>query len=248
MVAVAQTAASIDTVLAGAQRSAENRARDVYRHPKETLAFFGLKPTMTVVEVSPGSGWYTEILAPYLRDSGQLILGVSGPNSAGRGALGEILTKLGAEPKIYDKVRVVDYSVGDNVLGVAPGTADMVVVFRHLHGLANRGQAEKAMKLYFAALKHGGIMGVEQHRLPEGRPDPGKLTGYLKESQVIAMAKAAGFTFAGRTDINANPKDTADYPDGVWTLPPTYTKGDVDRAKYAAIGESDRMTLKFIKP
>lgn len=246
--ASAQADAGLNAALNGAQRSAENKARDQYRHPAETLVFFGIKPTMTVVEIAPGEGWYTEILAPYLRDQGKLVVAPGTLNGPGRSGLGATLTKLGSDAKVYDKVEVVDYAPTLGVVGVKPGSADMVVLFRHMHGRIYSNNGPQSMKLYFDALKPGGILGIEQHRLPENRARPEKITGYIKESELIKLAEDAGFKFAGKSEINANPKDTADWPSGVWTLPPTLQLGDKDKAKYLAIGESDRMTLKFVKP
>ncbi len=246
--AQAQADAAMRAALGGEHRSAEHKARDQYRHPAETLNFFGIKPTMTVVEISPGEGWYTEVLAPYLRDSGKLIAAAGTVNGLGRGGKGAILTTLGSNPKVYDKVEVVDYVPTQGLLDVKPGTADMILLFRHMHGRIYSNNGPQAMKLYFDALKPGGILGIEQHRLPEDRARPEKLTGYIKESELIKLAEASGFKFAGKSEINANPKDSADWPAGVWTLPPTLQLGDTDKAKYLAIGESDRMTLKFVKP
>lgn len=243
------TNAALDAALAGAHRAPENRGRDAHRHPKETLAFFGLRPDMTVVEISPGGGWYTEILAPVLKDQGKLIAAHNDPNAGayGRKALGGYLLKLGANPEVYEKVEVVPFNPGKNVLGVAPGTADMVLTFRNVHNWVGAGSAEAAFKLFFAALKPGGVLGVTDHRWPEDR-EVNPRSGYVRESDVIRMAESAGFKLVGKSEINANPRDTKDYPKGVWTLPPSFAEGAKDRGRYAAIGESDRMTLKFVKP
>ncbi len=244
--------ASVDdlgAVVAGPQRSDANRARDQYRHPVETLTFFGLKPTMTVVEISPSAGWYTEILAPYLRDRGHYIAAGSYPGSEGEArAVAGFKAKLDADPAAYKNVTVTGF--GKDRYAIAPaGTADMVVTFRNIHNFYIDGYAPAAFKAFYTALKPGGVLGIEEHRLPEAMPDAMQSSsGYMKVSTVKALAAAAGFRFAGASDINANPKDTHDYPKGVWTLPPSYEEGQKDRAKYAAIGESDRMTLKFVKP
>jgi len=240
---------SLAEVVAGPQRSVANKARDAYRHPVETLAFFGLQPTMTVVEISPQGGWYTEILAPYLRDHGKLEAAADNPALGPRAAAAraKFEAKLAANPASFGKVEVTAF--GKDAFAIAPdGSADMVLTFRNVHNWYIGGFAPDAFKAFYAALKPGGVLGVEEHRLPENRPDKMQdSSGYMKTSTVIKLAEAAGFKLAGRSEINANPKDKADYPDGVWTLPPTYARGAADRAKYAAIGESDRMTLRFVK-
>ena len=241
--------ASLAAVVAGPQRSAANKARDAYRHPVETLTFFGLQPTMTVVEISPQGGWYTEILAPYLRERGKLYAAADnaalGPRAAAARAKFE--ARLAADPASFNKVEVSAF--GKDAYAIAPdGGADMVLTFRNVHNWYIGGFAPDAFKAFYAALKPGGVLGIEEHRLPEDRPDKMQdSSGYMKTSTVIKLAEAAGFKLVAKSEINANPKDKADYPDGVWTLPPVYTRGAVDRARYAAIGESDRMTLKFVK-
>lgn len=250
------TAALLESALAGAQRSDAEKARDVYRHPRDALAFFGLTSTMTVVEISPGAGWWTDVLAPVLRDKGKLIiaqnLDVNGPARAG---IGSTLTRLAGNADAFGKVQIVNYQPSKSILAVDPGSADMVLVFRHMHGLIGNNIAPQAMKLYFDALKPGGILAIEQHRWPDDKPYPAKqeswgspTNGYIKPIDVIALATAAGFRLAASSEINANPKDTKDYAKGVWALPPALANGDTDKDKYLAIGESDRMTLKFVKP
>jgi len=241
--------AAIGPLLDGPQRSAANRARDAYRHPVETLNFFGLKPTMTVVEITPSGGWYTEILAPFLRDHGHYYAAGSWPGTEGGAkAVAKFEAKLHADPGSYQNVTVTSFGK-DHYFIAPPGSADMVVTFRNIHNFYIGGYAPDAFAAFFAALKHGGILGIEEHRLPEDKPDVmQKTSGYMKVSTVKALAEAAGFKFVAASPVNANPKDTHDYPKGVWTLPPTYEEGDTDRAKYTAIGESDRMTLKFVKP
>lgn len=253
VVAVPVLAASADWtgILAGPQRSAVNKARDVYRHPAETLTFFGLKPTMTVVEVSPGGGWYTEILAPYLRDHGKLYVAAADPDSGedAAKAAAKFKARLTAYPAAFDKVVVTPASEKDFGRIAPAGSADLVVTFRNIHNWTMGGYARQAFAGFFTALKHGGVLGIEEHRLPEAMPAAmEKTSGYMKVSTVKALAAAAGFKFVDGSDVNANPKDTHDYPKGVWTLPPTFEEGGKDRTKYAAIGESDRMTLRFVKP
>ncbi len=242
---------SLQSVVAGSQRSDANKARDAHRHPVQTLKFFGIRPNQTVVEIWPGGGWFTEILAPYLEDSGKLI--VAAP--VGRGADG-IAKFLDANAAVYGKVERANYPVLLGGKGVAPGSADLVVTFRNVHNWrmgnfhpANEDYSVAAFKELYAMLKPGGVLGIEDHRLSEGQDaERERKSGYMKVSTVRRLAEQAGFKFAGSSEINANPKDTKDYPKGVWTLPPRLTEGETDRAKYLAIGESDRMTLKFVKP
>jgi predicted methyltransferase len=250
--AAAQKAAAIDwdAALNGAHRSDANKARDQYRHPRETLTFCGLQPNMTVVEISPGGGWYTEILGPILRDKGTLYAAHANPAASERAAkaVADFKAKMAANPATA-KVQVTSFGK-DHYDKLAPaGSADMVVTFRNVHNWHMNGFAAEAFKSFYDALKPGGTLCVVEHRLPEDRPDEAmKTSGYMKTSTVRQLAEGAGFQFAGASEVNANPKDTADYPKGVWTLPPNFAEGDKDRAKYAAIGESDRMTLKFTKP
>lgn len=233
--------ASIRAAVDAPGRKAENRLRDPYRHPVETLSFFGVTPEQTVVELLPSGGWYFEILAPLLRDRGAYI-GAQPPGNAATALQGRIT----ASPDLYGKARIVPWPVGD---AVAPGSVDTVLTFRNIHNLVMGEREEAAFAAFFAMLKPGGTLGIVDHRLPEDRPDAlQKTSGYLKPSFVRALAEKAGFVFVGSSEVNSNPKDSADWPAGVWTLPPTLRNGDVDRAKYLAIGESDRMTLKFRKP
>ena len=248
----APTAAAIDAALAGAHRSDANKARDAYRHPKETLTFFGLRREMTVVELWPGTGgWYTEVLGPVLKDEGTLYAAhvdpVDAPQNA-RDGLATYKAKLAAKPEVYGDVHVtVLWGKGADV--APPGSADMVVTFRNIHNWMGRGWAPEAFAAAYKALKPGGVFGVEEHRGNPAVPqDPKAANGYVNEDYAIKLIEAAGFKLVDRSEINANPKDTKDYEKGVWTLPPNYRLGDVDRAKYAAIGESDRFTLKFVKP
>ena len=243
--------AALSQAVAGAHRMATNVVRDKYRHPKETLSFFGVKPTDRVVEIWPGGGWYTEILAPYLADKGQLT--VATPTGKGTDRMAQ---KLASDAAIYGKVQRANFPAALGGTPVAPGTADVVLTFRNVHNWTtgegapgDKPYGEEAFREIFAMLKPGGVLGVEDHRLPENASSERERdSGYLKVSTVRALAEKAGFKFAGASQVNSNPRDTHDYPQGVWTLPPTYAEGDKDRARYAAIGESDRMTLRFIKP
>ena len=246
-------AAFLDQALAGSHRAAANVARDPFRHPRETLLFFGLRPDMTVVEIWPGGGWYTEVLAPALRGKGTLYAAhfhVDGKSPKYMGPSREgFLKKLAANPPVYDQVRVTELSAPQHVAIAPAGSADMVLTFRNVHNWSAAKTDEATFRAFYAALKPGGILGVVEHRANEGASFEQMIkSGYMTESYVIALAAKAGFKLAGRSEINANPKDTKDHPRGVWTLPPTYRLGDQDRDKYAAIGESDRMTLRFVKP
>lgn len=251
-IAVADTIdPGLAAAIAGAGRSAASKARDAYRHPVETLAFFGLKPDQTVVEILPGEGWYTEILAPYLREKGKLVavsFGADNTNAHLRQLHAEYVKKLAAEPRIYDRVEVRTMAADHIDLG-APGSADVVLNFRNTHNWIRRGQFEAAYEAIYAVLKPGGVLGIEQHRAAAGAdPKVSVENGYVPEDWLIAELGKLGFRFVGKSEVNANPKDTHDHPKGVWTLPPSFALGEVDHDKYAAIGESDRMTLKFVKP
>ncbi|KQY86866.1 class I SAM-dependent methyltransferase [Pelomonas sp. Root1444] len=237
----AQAADPLKAAVAADHRSVGNVARDVYRHPYETLSFFGIKPTDTVVELAPGGGWYTEILAPYLREQGQLYAA-----DGGSARFKAKMESLG----VYGKVRITAFDPAKGLLDIAPpGSADAVLTFRNVHNWMGQDKAQDVFNAAFKALKPGGVLGVEEHRLPAARTqDPKAPSGYVQEAAVIRFAEAAGFKLAGKSEVNANPKDTADHENGVWALPPTYTNKDKERAKYQAIGESDRMTLKFVKP
>jgi predicted methyltransferase len=237
---------ALRAAVAAPTRTPANVARDQYRHPAETLAFFGVKPTDTVVEIWPSGGWYTEILAPYTLGRGALY--AAAPSEKG---LGGIRKLQAAHPAVYGKLKTAIFPAVAGQPGVPAGSADVVLTFRNVHNwrFGETDQTQAAFDQMFAMLKPGGTLGVEEHRLPEEMDAAleGK-SGYMRRSSVIAFATKAGFTFAGESQVNANPKDTHDYPAGVWTLPPNYAEKDKDRAKYAAIGESDRMTLKFVKP
>jgi predicted methyltransferase len=250
----ALTRAAVDPAIAKAiadpRRKPANVARDKYRHPGQTLTFLGLKPEMTVVELDPGGGWYSEILAPFLADQGHYIAALE----PGEGAQA-FHTLVEADPDRFGKAVLTSFVPGQPSDIAPAGTADMVLAFRLIHNLLGSpeqpgdGNAPQAFADWYRALKPGGILGIEQHRLPEAMDSAlEKTSGYVKRSTVIRLALAAGFQLAGASEVNRNAKDTHDWPKGVWTLPPTYRLGDTDKAKYAAIGESDRMTLKFVKP
>jgi predicted methyltransferase len=241
----APKAAALQAALVGSHRSEANRARDAYRHPAQTLAFFGVRPEHKVVELWPGGGWYTEILAPFLAAKGELT--VAPPIDRATG----IQKLIGGNPGVFSKVKLAHFPQAEGGATVAPGSADVVLTFRNVHNWRFGGtdKAQDAFNQIYTMLKPGGVLGVVDHRLPESMDSAlEEKSGYMKKSSVVAFATKAGFKLVGESSINANPKDTHDWEKGVWTLPPVYAQGDVDRAKYAAIGESDRMTLKFVKP
>jgi len=256
MADVAQSAAEspIDRILAGDWRSDGNKARDQYRHPRETLAFFGVTPNQTVIEIWPGGGWYAEVLAPLVRDGGSYIGAIPAPAKTGdSGARTErdnqkLRDLFAARSDVFGKAKLIEVDKDAPVLGAA-NSADVVLTFRNAHNWVMAGNEQVMFKAFFDVLKPGGTLGLVDHRAkPDQPPAEMKSSGYLPEAYVIKLATAAGFELAEKSEINANPRDTKDYPDGVWTLPPTLAKGDQDRAKYLAIGESDRMTLRFTKP
>lgn len=244
---------AIAKALAGSHRSAANRARDVFRHPKETLLFFGLEPHMHVVEVAPGSGWYTEVLAPVLRDKGKLYAAHFHIDQSSGGYQRKThtayLAKLAQNPKVYDKVVVTSLEAPAHTDIARKGSVDMVLTFRNVHNWAEAGNDEETFKAFYDALKPGGTLGVVEHRAKPGTTEADmKRTGYMTEAYVIQLAHRVGFRFVEKSEVNANPKDTTDWARGVWTLPPTLLGGAENREKYIAIGESDRMTIKFVKP
>jgi predicted methyltransferase len=244
----------LDRILASDHRDPKNAARDKYRHPKETLMFFGIRPSMTVVEIWPSAGWWTEILGPLLRDEGKYYAAWYATQSEKTSDYLKQREKgfeqmLGSRPDLYGKVVKTALLAPQHVDLAPKGSADMVLTFRNVHNWAKAGNAEAMFKAFYDVLKPGGVLGVTDHRAEPGTPFEDQVrTGYLTEEYVIATATKAGFRLVARSQINANPKDTKDYPDGVWTLPPTLRLGEKDREKYLAIGESDRMTLKFVKP
>jgi predicted methyltransferase len=238
------SSSQLDAAIAGKWRDPKNTSRDQYRHPKEMLTFFGIRPDMTVIEIWPSGGWFTEILAPYLNANGQYI-GALPPGSKSKTALEN---KFRFGPQQYGKAKLIEFDNKAPNLG-ADGSADMVLTFRNVHNWAADGSAETMFKAFFKVLKPGGVLGVEDHRADKGKTlDQVVNTGYLPTDYVIKLATDAGFKLDGQSEVNANPKDNHDHPKGVWTLPPTFELGDKDKAKYQAIGESDRMTLRFVKP
>lgn len=252
---------SLEWAIAGSWRSPQDKARDAARHPMETLRFFGLQPRMTVVEFWPGSGWYTEILAPYLAHGAGTFIGAlfpEGPTAdPAQAALNAAFrTRFSSDRRLFGEPQFSIFGAGSGPVA-PPGTADMALFLRTLHGWMAAGIAEKAFADAYAALKPGGVLGVEQHRLgPEEDQDPVAANGYVQEAFVRQLAAEAGFVFVAASEVNANEKDTKDHPFGVDTLPPmrlTAPRGqpadpEFDRSKYDEIGESDRMTLKFRKP
>ena len=244
--------AKLQALVTGPQRSPDAAARDKFRHPYEVLHFFGLTDNQTVVEIWPGGGFWTEILAPYLHDHGRYYAAVSVSEGSAAAEIAKMnadfAAKLAANPALYGKVITTQFD-GDRFDIAPPGSADLVVTFRNLHNWMASHDADAAFRAFYRALKPGGVLGIEEHRGRTDQPqDPDAKTGYVREDYAIALAEAAGFKLAGSSEVNANPKDTKDYPAGVWTLPPTFRLGNVDRAKYEAIGESDRFVLKFVKP
>ncbi len=245
--------AELDRAIAGSWRNPLNTARDKYRHPKQTLQFFGLRPDQTVIEITPGSGWYTEILAPYLFAKGHYYGILEDPASVkadDRSGVQErnnqFEAKIALRQDLYIHTQIHEIDPAAPVLGAA-GSADLVLTFRNVHNWVQQGHQAAMFKAIYNVLKPGGVLGVTDHRANPGPATDGS-KGYLTEQQVIDYATAAGLVLDGRSEINANPRDTKDYPQGVRTLPPTLTLGEKDKGKYIAIGESDRMTLRFRKP
>lgn len=241
-------------VLAGSWRSDANKARDQYRHPQETLEFFGITPHSKVLEIWPGGGWYAEILVPYATVHGSYTAAVNDPLKMSSERSKEyyaqqnqaLRQKFTDNPAVYGKARIVEFDPAQPVLGM-DGSLDAVLTFRNVHNWRGNGQAEGMFKAFYNVLRQGGTLGVVEHRANADVPADDK-SGYVSQAQVIALAEQAGFKLVAQSEINANPKDTKDYPGGVWTLPPVLREGDSNREKYLAIGESDRMTLKFVKP
>lgn len=244
---------ALDAAINGPQRTEAFRARDVYRHPRETLEFFGVKPNATIIEIAPGGGWYTEILAPYLHERGKLYEALyqsRDPALAAEFARDEqrFTEKLANNPATFDHVVVGTLHAG-RFASIPPNCADEVLTFRNIHNWIKDGQFDANLRAFYLALKPGGVLGIEEHRAsPNITIEQVIKTGYVPESYVIAHALAAGFKFDAESDINGNPRDTKDYPHGVWSLPPSLEGGQQDRARMLAIGESDRMTLRFVKP
>ncbi|MBH1665073.1 class I SAM-dependent methyltransferase [Stenotrophomonas maltophilia] len=249
-----QVSPAIDAAVKASTRDPANVKRDGYRHPAQSLAFFSVAPEKTVIEITPGNGWYSEILAPLLHDKGRYVAAVVDPMAVaeGRGRDYQQRSRDGLEKKFagapaqFGKAVVVAYDPAKPVFGPA-NSADVVLTFRNVHNWRKAGQAQGMFQGFFNVLKPGGVLGVVEHRAKADVADDDD-TGYVGQQQVIALAEAAGFRLDARSEINANPRDTKDHPNGVWTLPPTNQHDKGDAAKYQAIGESDRMTLRFIKP
>ncbi len=241
--------ATFEPLLAGAQRSPGNVARDPYRHPAQTLAFFGIRADSTVVEILPGSGgYYMEILAPWLKEKG-LYIAANRDDSQPQYLPDhqKLLQRLKDEPALYGKVMVTQFRADHHPIA-APGSADAVISFRNLHNWMDQNELEASLKAFYLALKPGGVLGIVDHR---GRTDQTQAeqaaSGYVRQDVAVALIERVGFQLDASSEVNANPKDTKDYAQGVWTLPPSYRLKDIDREKYRDIGESDRFTLRFIK-
>lgn len=245
-------ASAVELPLTGEHRAEANSARDAARHPQQTLQFFQVAAADTVIEIAPGGGWYTEILAPYLRDSGNLYAAhfpVETDVPYYQRSRQAFLEKLAAAPAVYDKVKVTEFIAGKPAAAGPVGGADKVLTFRNVHNWLKAGYAEAAFKDFYAMLAKGGVLGVVEHRAKPGTSlEAMKVSGYMTEAEVIRLAQAAGFVLEEKSEINANKRDTKDHPRGVWTLPPSLALQGEDREKYEAIGESDRMTLRFRKP
>jgi predicted methyltransferase len=253
--------AALQAALAGEWRSEANRARDAARHPAETMAFFGLKPGMTILEIAPGAGWWTEILAPYAKATGGRYIAtgadLANPNlsEAAKTSRANFAARWAAQPEIFGTVELVNFGPQSGPLG-PPASVDFVLTARNVHNFVPNGMTDKVFADVFAVLKPGGVFAVKDHRANPGAQDPQAASGYVTEAYVIAAAEKAGFRLAARSEINANPRDTKDHPFGVWTLPPVRRSAPqgqpanpaFDHTKYDAIGESDRMTLRFVKP
>jgi len=236
----AATETKLKSLLAGPQRSAENKARDAFRRPLETLKFMGLKQDMTVMEIWPGGGWWSEFLAPLLADKGKYIAAQSNAK-----AVASLQARAAKDGVNFGKMQVITFPEG----GAPAGSVDMILTFRNMHNWMARGQEKQMFDAMYAALKPGGYLGIKEHRAATNTPqDPKAGSGYVREDFAIKTIESAGFKLVSKSEVNANPKDTKDYPSGVWTLPPNYADGDKDRAKYTAIGESDRFTMLFQKP
>ena len=252
--AAGSAADPLAAAIASPTRTPRFVARDVYRHPLETLRFFRLRADQTVVEIWPGSGWYMEILAPFLRDRGKYYAAIAAPDVAGASQEDKddamrLRKRIADDPARFGKVSVTAYRPPQLTEICPPGTADLVLTFRNVHNWMEGGDPQAQFDAFFKALKPGGVLGVVEHRAKPGTSlEDMRKSGYVDEAYVKKLAATAGFKFDAESSINNNPKDTKDYPEGVWTLPPTLELRDKDRAKYLAIGESDRMTLRFVKP
>ena len=242
----AQLPKTVEEAVTSPYRTAENLARDQYRHPVDTLNFFGLHPGMTVVEISPGSGWYLEILAPLMTAGGGRYIAAL-PKSEGSDYMAKLNAQVEAWLAAHPNVKAEVTSMTGDI--APPESADLVLTFRNIHNWMKAGTVQATFDSFFKALKPGGVLGIVEHRANEkSKFDTTAASGYVREADVIKFAKQSGFELVSKSEINANPKDTKDYPEGVWTLPPVLRRKEMDRDKYLAIGESDRMTLKFVKP
>lgn len=245
------TANALEVILAGAQRTAADRARDRFRHPEETLLFFGIRPRSRVLQVWPESGWYTKIVAPLVHARGQYYAGVLAPDPGSRfltARLAAYRRLLASRPDLYGRVKLVTFPL-NGADAVPPGSVDVVLSFGDLHEWMALGDAPQALATVYRALAPGGVFGVVDNRGDPNVPqDLRAKSGYVMQDHAIRLISAAGFRLVATSEVNANPKDTKRYPAGVWTLPPDYRLGNIDRARYEAIGESDRFTLKFVKP
>ncbi|WP_425545669.1 class I SAM-dependent methyltransferase [Kangiella japonica] len=243
-----------NSILNSEHRSDKNKQRDQYRHPQETLSFFGIEPGMTVVEIAPGGGWYTEILSPLLGKEGKLYAAHYDPSSTVeyyRNSREKFSNKIASDADLYANVEITIFQPPELFDMAAENSADAVVTFRNVHNWLRGGREATvdSFKAMYDVLKPGGVLGVVEHRLPKDmKQDEKASSGYMHQDFVISVAQEAGFKLVATSEINANPKDTADHPKGVWSLPPGLRLGDEDREKYMSIGESDRMTLKFVKP
>jgi len=249
----AAESSQLPDIIKGEHRSEANKQRDIYRHPLQTLEFFHIKPEMTVVEIWPGEGWYTEILAPYLKNGGGQFIAAGFPQHEGpqwrQDMQAEYHNWLVASPKMYDKVKVVELGPPSNWTIGPDNSVDAVLTFRNVHNWLKGDYETEMFNAFFQVLKPGGILGLTDHRAVKNTDlATMKKSGYLDQNLVITMAQKAGFVLEETSEINANPRDTKDYPDGVWTLPPTLRLGKQNQQDYQTIGESDRMTLRFRKP
>jgi predicted methyltransferase len=241
--------AALVSAVGSPARSPTAVARDAARHPVEELTFFGLAPTMTVVELWPGGGYWTDILGPYLAPKGHYYIALPAPGNAEEDAgVKRFRARIAAEKDRLGTLH--ETTLGAGHFDIAPpGSADLVLTFRNLHNWMDEGYADEALAASFKALKPGGILGIEEHRGRNDQPqDPKAKNGYVRQDYTIALAKKAGFEYLASSEVNANPRDTKDWVDGVWTLPPTLSQGEKDRARYVAIGEADNFVLKFRKP
>ena len=241
----------LSTVIAGDHRAADEKARDQYRHPYETLQFFGIRDDMKVLEIYPGGGWYTQILAPYLKDKGKLVVAVYDRNPKTQKQWmtkynKQFMDQFIGKPNAYGNFEVVDLVPPDQVDLAPANSVDMILDFRNAHNWIELGDDEVAAG-WFKALKKGGVLGIIEHRRDESKPHDSE-SGYIHQKRIVDLMVKNGFKLAASSELNSNPKDTTDHSEGVWTLPPSLALGEEKSAKYLAIGESDRMTLKFVKP